>query len=38
QVTNPPIDPLREGTVMSLETTLGARGNVMDPRVSVPGT
>ena len=25
QVTNPPIDPIREELVMSLETTLGAR-------------
>ncbi|CAN0041385.1 unnamed protein product, partial [Ectocarpus sp. 8 AP-2014] len=32
QVTNPPIDPLREGTVMSLEMSLGARGNVMNPK------
>ena len=29
QVTNPPIDPLREGTVMSLEMTLGRKGNPM---------
>ncbi len=28
QVTNPPIDPLREAIVMSLETCLGAEGNV----------
>ncbi|CAN0366551.1 unnamed protein product [Scytosiphon promiscuus] len=33
QVTNPPIDPLREGTVMSLEMSLGQRGNVMKPKV-----
>ncbi|CAM9991136.1 unnamed protein product, partial [Scytosiphon promiscuus] len=32
QVTNPPIDPLREGTVMSLEMSLGQRGNVMKPK------
>ncbi len=28
QVTNPPIDPLREAVVMSLETCLGAEGNM----------
>lgn len=31
QVTNPPIDPLREGLVMSLEMRLGARGNLLNP-------
>ncbi|GLC45038.1 Ferredoxin-dependent glutamate synthase 1, chloroplastic/mitochondrial [Pleodorina starrii] len=31
QVTNPPIDPLREGLVMSLEMRLGARGNLLAP-------
>ncbi|KAI8464547.1 MAG: ferredoxin-dependent glutamate synthase [Monoraphidium minutum] len=31
QVTNPPIDPLREGLVMSLEMRLGARGNLLSP-------
>lgn len=31
QVTNPPIDPLREGLVMSLEMRLGARGNLLLP-------
>jgi len=31
QVTNPPIDPLREGLVMSLEMRLGARGNLLTP-------
>lgn len=31
QVTNPPIDPLREGLVMSLEMRLGARGNLLQP-------
>lgn len=31
QVTNPPIDPLREGLVMSLETRLGPRGNLLAP-------
>ncbi len=31
QVTNPPIDPLREKLVMSLATRLGARGNFLEP-------
>jgi len=35
QVTNPPIDPLREGLVMSLEMRLGKRGNLLTPG---PGT
>ena len=30
QVTNPPIDPLRESLVMSLGMHLGARGNLLD--------
>jgi Glutamate synthase central domain len=30
-VTNPPIDPLREGLVMSLEMRLGKRGNLLAP-------
>ena len=30
QVTNPPIDPLREALVMSLETTMGPDGNTFD--------
>ena len=30
QVTNPPIDPLREAIVMSLETCLGAERNLFD--------
>jgi glutamate synthase domain-containing protein 2/glutamate synthase domain-containing protein 1/glutamate synthase domain-containing protein 3 len=30
QVTNPPIDPYRERTVMSLETTVGPRGPLLD--------
>jgi glutamate synthase (ferredoxin) len=30
QVTNPPIDPLRERLVMSLRTLVGARGNFLD--------
>jgi len=29
QVTNPPIDPLREGLVMSLNMRLGKRGNIL---------
>jgi glutamate synthase (ferredoxin) len=31
QVTNPPIDPLREGLVMSLASRLGGRGNLLAP-------
>lgn len=31
KVTNPPIDPLREGLVMSLNMRLGARGNILQP-------
>lgn len=31
QVTNPPIDPLRESIVMSLQTCLGAQTNVFAP-------
>ncbi|MEB3336258.1 MAG: glutamate synthase-related protein [Leptolyngbyaceae bacterium] len=30
QVTNPPIDPLRESLVMSLTTQLGERGNLLE--------
>jgi glutamate synthase (NADPH/NADH) large chain len=30
QVTNPPIDPLREAIVMSLETCLGAEMNIFE--------
>ncbi|MGK7925655.1 MAG: glutamate synthase-related protein [Spirulina sp.] len=30
QVTNPPIDPLRESLVMSLNMTLGDRGNLLE--------
>jgi glutamate synthase domain-containing protein 2/glutamate synthase domain-containing protein 1/glutamate synthase domain-containing protein 3 len=30
QVTNPPIDPIREASVMSLVTSLGARGNLLE--------
>ena len=32
QVTNPPIDPLRESLVMSLSMQLGARGNMLQPK------
>ncbi len=32
QVTNPPIDPLREKLVMSLNTALGARGSMLEER------
>ncbi len=31
QVTNPPIDPLREKLVMSLDTYLGRRTNLLPP-------
>ncbi len=31
QVTNPPIDPIRESLVMSLRTLLGAQGNLFTP-------
>ena len=30
QVTNPPIDPIRESIVMSLECTVGAEGNLLE--------
>ena len=32
QVTNPPIDPLRESLVMSLSMSLGARGNLLEAK------
>ncbi len=32
QVTNPPIDPLRESLVMSLNVLLGKRGNLLNPQ------
>ena len=35
QVTNPPIDPYRERTVMSLETTVGPRGPLLDDTENV---
>lgn len=31
QVTNPPIDPLRESLVMSLDVYLGPKGNILEP-------
>lgn len=34
QVTNPPIDPLRESLVMSLTAYLGERGNLMNPNAA----
>ena len=33
QVTNPPVDPLREQSVMSLRTLIGRRGRVLDDTV-----
>lgn len=36
QVTNPPIDPLREAIVMSLEICLGAERNIFQSRRSTP--
>ncbi len=35
-MTNPPIDPLREGLVMSLEMRLGGRGNLLQPGAGEP--
>ncbi len=32
QVTNPPIDPIREEIVTSTETMLGSEGNLLEPR------
>lgn len=32
QVTNPPIDPIREELITSTETTLGSEGNLLDPK------
>ncbi len=43
QVTNPPIDPIRETLVMSLRTLLGRRGNLLDEapdacrQIALPG-
>lgn len=38
QVTNPPIDPLREDIVMSLSTYIGPSGNLLDYRDERHGT
>jgi len=38
QVTNPPIDPLREDCVMSLVTQLGQEGNIFDDGVEGDGS
>jgi len=35
QVTNPPIDPLRERLVMSLDTGLGRKGNIFAPTAAM---
>lgn len=32
QVTNPPIDPIREELITSTETVLGSEGNILDPQ------
>jgi glutamate synthase (ferredoxin) len=32
QVTNPPVDSTREDIIMSTDTTIGAEGNLLDPR------
>ena len=32
QVTNPPIDAIREEIITSIETTIGSEGNLLDPR------
>jgi len=32
QVTNPPIDPIREELITSTETILGSEGNILDPQ------
>ncbi len=36
QVTNPPIDSLREARVMSLKTRFGNQGNILDPGAPQP--
>ena len=36
QVTNPPIDPIREDVVMSLKSYLGARHNLLSPFEKTP--
>lgn len=38
QVTNPPIDPLREKLVMSLNMSLGARGNLLEAKPELART
>ena len=38
QVTNPPIDPIREEIVMSLFNYLGERGNILDIETKDPST
>nr|YP_009243906.1 ferredoxin-dependent glutamate synthase [Sporolithon durum]AMK96148.1 ferredoxin-dependent glutamate synthase [Sporolithon durum] len=35
QVTNPAIDPLRESLVMSLDVSLGSKGNILSPSESM---
>ncbi|MCS6986223.1 MAG: glutamate synthase large subunit [Sphingomonadaceae bacterium] len=37
QVTNPPIDSLREARVMSLKTRFGNHGNILDPEPGIGG-
>ena len=37
QVTNPPIDPLREACMMSLRTRLGPWPHLLDPHAPLPG-
>ena len=37
-MTNPPIDPLREGAVMSLTMFLGPKGDVLEGNVQQAGT
>jgi len=32
QVTNPPVDAIREEIIMSMEITIGAEGNLLEPR------
>lgn len=32
QVTNPPIDAIREKLITMVETTIGAEGNLVDPK------
>ena len=31
QVTNPPLDAIREEIIMSMDTTIGAEGNLLEP-------